>query len=213
MILFILKQQYWFGRWRMSLWARAHVELLPVQRCFHIRCSVIVQQYSEWVTGSCQNHWTELPGHHLEIQILLFCQWTRDYNHQGVCALTTIVPEHISALSFPIMLGGYENGGWAGWWGFLLWILSKLTIWQHIAAPLIRSTSQSKQKASADGRHVFTHKLWHLTPSRRQINRTWSPNHDWSWIQSSAENNYDRQPHLVHINPFNARVWAKYGIR
>lgn len=104
-------------------------------------------------------------------------------------------------------------GGWADWWGFSLWIQSTLRTWQHIAAPLIRSNSQSKQTAAADGRHIsytpLRQTLTSHSKERRQLNRTGSPNDDWSRLQSSAEHSYHRRPCLFHINPFNAEVWAE----
>ncbi len=46
---------------------------------------------------------------------------------------------------------------------FLLWILSALrgaqATWQHFAAPLIRSNSQSKQTTAAYGRHISSSSL------------------------------------------------------
>lgn len=60
---------------------------------------------------------------------------------------------------FPIM----PADGWASTLCFSLWILSALSraqaSWQHIAAPLIRSNSRSKQTTAAYGRHISSSSL------------------------------------------------------
>lgn len=110
---------------------------------------------------------------------------------------------------FPSCSARWTDVGTAGW-SFSLWILSALrraeATWQHIAAPLIRSNSQSKETTAAYGRHISSSSLSHtltshsfraaasLNPQLRltgaaqqNLEHTFNTHDDWTTLQRRAE--------------------------
>lgn len=117
--------------------------------------------------------------------------------------------KHVSSLSVPIMPG--EMDGCRDSRSFSLWILSALrgaeATWQHIAAPLIRSNSQSKETTAAYGRHISSSSLAHFDISLVRSSSVSKPTTETDRSSSTEPGTHFQ--HTWRLNDTTKTCWTK----